>query len=80
MSPHPGQIPAILERAALSRFLSYSLFARTDCESLQRWIHTGNEQDRWSPQVWMGIGGSVLGTLVVAANQPKRRGSRRRYQ
>lgn len=67
--PHPDQVQAILARAEFCRGIGWSMWARTDCESIQRWIHTGNESDRWSPQVLIG-GSLVLGALIVAANQP----------
>jgi hypothetical protein len=62
--PDANDVEAILKRAASCRYILYSLLARTDCESLQRWIHTGDEGDRWSPQVWKGIGGGVLLTIL----------------
>ena len=67
--PHPDHVQAILERAELCRGIEWSALARTDCESIQRWIHTGNEGDRWSPQVWMGIGVAVLGAVILANTQ-----------
>ena len=62
--PNPGDVEAILRRAAACRYILYSLLARTDCESLQQWIHTGKENDRWSPQFWGGIGGLGLAILL----------------
>jgi hypothetical protein len=75
--PDPGQIPAILERASLCRYVDYSIFARTDCESIQGWIQTGNETDRWSSQVWIGIGAAV-GSLLLASAQPTPKSRQRR--
>jgi hypothetical protein len=75
--PEPDQVPAILERTAFCRGIEWSMLARTDCESIQGWIHSGNENDRWSPQVWMGIGLGVLGVIALASGQPKQR---RRYR
>lgn len=72
--PHPDDVPAVLERTASCRFIKYSIFARTDCESLQRWIHSGEERDRWSPQVWIGAGAVVASiALIFAQPEPKRR-------
>jgi hypothetical protein len=76
------QVPFILHRTELCRYIDYSLLARTDCESLQRWIHTGNEQNRWSPQVWTFVA-TVFGSIVVALVQhqpPQRIHRRRRYR
>jgi hypothetical protein len=73
--PDAQHVPAILARAAQCRYLPYSIPARTDCESLQRWIHTGLEQFRWSGQVWTGMA-TVVGAVIVAAvtadQRPKR--------
>ncbi len=66
--PHPADVGAILQRTESCRYLAYSLFARTDCESLQRWIHTGDENARWSPQVVTGVAALLL---ALAFNQPK---------
>lgn len=75
--PNPDQVPAILERTEQCRFIEWSIFARTDCESIQGLIHSGNEQDRWSSQVLLGIGVGVLGAIALASSQPKQR---RRYR
>lgn len=75
--PRHDQVPAILERTEFCRGIGWSMLARTDCESIQGWIHSGDEADRWSSQVWIGIG-AVLGGIVLAANQPKQR--RPRYR
>ena len=76
--PHPDDVPAILQRPDFSRYIPYSILARTDCESLQRWIHTGAEDDRWSPQVWKAVAGAVIsGSIALACSQPKRRQTRR---
>jgi hypothetical protein len=66
--PDPDDVEAILERTASCRYILYSLLARTDCESLQRWIHTGNEADRWSPQVLIGVG--LAAVITLACTQP----------
>ena len=78
--PAADQIPAILERTERCRLIEWSILGRTDCESIQGWIHTGEEKDRWSPQVWIGIGLGVFGAIAVASNQPpqRRRSTRRR--
>src|SRR5262245_36779072 len=47
--PDPQFIDAILQRTAMCRGLKYSIPDRLDCESLQRWIHTGCEAFRWCP-------------------------------
>ena len=78
MRPDADQVPAILERTEQCRFIQWSILARTDCESIQGWIHSGDEADRWSSQVWIGIGAGVLSVIVLAANQPKQR--RPRYR
>jgi len=56
----PDQIPCIRYRTESCHLLGYSFLARTDCESIQRWIQTGNPADRWSPQVVAGVGTAVL--------------------
>lgn len=63
--PEPDQVPAILERTERCRFVEWSILARTECESIQGWIHTGNESDRWSSQVWMALPFSVQSLLRV---------------
>lgn len=68
--PTPDQIPAILQRTEQCRFIEWSILARTDCESIQGWIHSGDEQDRWSSQVWIGVG--VVGAIVLASQQQRR--------
>ena len=75
--PQPDQVPAILERTEFCRGIGWSMLARTDCESIQGWIHSGNENDRWSPQVWIGIGAGVLSAIALASSQPKPTRSRR---
>lgn len=67
--PHSCDVGAILQRTEFCRFCEYSFFDRTDCESLQRWIHSGDESDRWSPQVLAGV--AALGCLALYVNQPK---------
>lgn len=74
--PHSADVGAILQRTASCHFVAYSLFARTDCESLQRWIHTGEENARWSPQVLAGV--ALLGGIALAFIKPNVRQSRRR--
>lgn len=69
--PEPDRIPAILERTEQCRFIEWSILARTDCESIQGWIHSGDEQDRWSPQVWIGVG--LVAGVIALASQPKQR-------
>jgi hypothetical protein len=74
--PYPEYIPAILHRAAHCQHLVYSVPARMDCESVQRWIQTGLEQFRWSGQVWTGIltvAGSIIVAAVTAEQRPKGR-------
>jgi hypothetical protein len=44
-----------------------------DCESLQRFIQTGEEADRWCPQLWKLIAGcAALGFLFAIAGNQKR--------
>jgi hypothetical protein len=50
----------ILERCKPLYGLQYAIPGRQDCESIQRFIHTGREADRWSPQVWTGIAAAVV--------------------
>ena len=50
----------ILGRCQANCCLKYSIPRRQDCESLQRFIQTGREDDRWSPQVWTGIAAAVI--------------------
>src|SRR5258706_236255 len=38
----------ILQRCQANCCLKYSIPQRQDCESLQRFLHTGREEDRWS--------------------------------
>ncbi len=60
----PDQIPGIRQRTERCYLVGYSFLARTDCESIQRWIQTGNESDRWSPQVVAGAGAAVLAAAL----------------
>jgi hypothetical protein len=71
--PEPEEVPAVLERTAFCRGIEWSVLAQTDCESLQGWIHSGNENDRWSPQVWIAIGAGVLSAIALANGQSKQR-------
>lgn len=66
----PAHLQLILARCLATWHLKYSIPARLDCESLQRFIQTGQEEDRWSPQVWTGIGiVAVVGLVFALANQ-----------
>jgi hypothetical protein len=56
----------IIARCCALRGLWYSFSARTDCESLQRLIQTGQEIDRFSPQVQGAIGATAL-VLILGA-------------
>ena len=47
-APTPEHAFAMLQRAAECRHVKYSIPERLDCESLQRWIHTGLEPCRCS--------------------------------
>jgi hypothetical protein len=75
--PEPFALSAILWRAAQCRGLKYSIPERLDCESLQRWIHTGLEQYRWCPQVWSLLA-VVVGSFVIASQESKPQRRRRR--
>jgi len=70
--PAPGQVPEILKRTEQCRHLPWSIMNRTDCESIQRWIHSGDENDRWSPQVLLGVG-TAIAALVFALNRQQSR-------
>lgn len=59
----PEHVRAILQRCQELCCRDYSILKRQDCESLQRYIHTGQEADRWSPQV---VGAIVLTAVAVA--------------
>jgi len=61
----PDQIPGIRYRTERCHLVGYSFLARTDCESIQRWIQTGNEGDRWSPQVVAGAGAGLLALALI---------------
>jgi hypothetical protein len=56
---------AILWRCQATCGLKYSIPRQQDCESLQRFIHTGREQDRWSPQVGLGMAAAMVLGLVL---------------
>lgn len=71
---------AILQLCANVRYLPYSIFQRQDCESLQRWIHTGGREEyRWSPQLWTGIA-TVAFAVVYAAIKSEPTKKRRTYR
>jgi hypothetical protein len=73
--PDQLSVPVILGRSPQCRGLKYSVPERLDCESLQRWIHTGKEEYRWCPQVWTLIL-TVAGSLAIGyfkTQPPKRR-------
>jgi len=53
--PQPHEIPAVMQRTQRACGLKYSVLGHTECESLQRWIQTGDEKDRWSPQLLLAI-------------------------
>lgn len=58
----------ILQRCERLRCLKYSIPQKQDCESLQRFIQTGREADRWSSQVaWTGLVASVAITWGIVA-------------
>jgi len=58
----------ILQRCERLRCVKYSIPQKLDCESLQRFIQTGREDDRWSPQVvWTGLLASVAVTCGIIA-------------
>jgi hypothetical protein len=59
----------ILQRCEKLCCLKYSIPQRQDCESLQRFIQFGNENDRFSTQVWNVIGASLLVGVVVMASR-----------
>lgn len=71
--PDPDAVPAILARTLSCCGIGWSMLARTDCESIQGWIQSGNEDDRWSPQVCMGIGAGLLGAIALVNNLPQQR-------
>ena len=58
----------ILQRCERLRCVKYSIPQKLDCESLQRFIQTGREEDRWSPQVvWTGLFASVAIACGIVA-------------
>jgi len=63
-----NELDAIVERARRACGIPYSILARTDCESLQRWIQSGKEEDRWSTQLWFALGLGGLGLLFFGSN------------
>ncbi len=68
----PDQIPGIRQRTEQCHLVGYSFLARTDCESIQRWIQTGKEGDRWSPQVVAGAGAGLLALgLIFGSSKTK---------
>jgi hypothetical protein len=76
-------VAGTLQRTAYCQNVPYSIPNRTDCESLQRWIHTGLEQYRWNPQIWTLVATLVGGVAIAYFNtneKPKRRKSRRTYR
>ena len=71
--PPAYAIPGILARVPRCRYLPYSIYNRQDCESIQRWIETGEEKYRFSPQVWTAVAlvAFSLGFGVYQAYRPK---------
>ena len=71
----PDHLIAILARCEATRHMSYSVPAKWDCHSLQRYIQTGREEDRWCPQVWTGIAffAVAVGLAATLANQRQAR-------
>jgi len=65
----PLHVQQILGRCQNFCCLKYSIPQRQDCESIQRFIHTGREADRWSPQVWTGIAAAITVAIMVAVNR-----------
>jgi hypothetical protein len=63
-----NDLDGILDRARRACGIEYSILAHTDCESLQRWIQTGKEEDRWSTQVWWALGFGGLGLFFFGSN------------
>jgi len=61
--------PLILQRTFNSWGLKYSVQNRQDCESLQRWIQTGDENYRWSPQFWSGVAVVVFAIGYAVVNE-----------
>lgn len=77
--PPAHAIPGILARTAQCRYVPYSIYNRQDCESIQRWIDTGEEKYRFSPQVWTAVAllAFSVGYGIYQANKPKPRRRRR---
>jgi hypothetical protein len=64
----------ILARCQASQHIKYSIPGRTDCESLQRFIQTGDEADRWCPQLWKYIAIAAVGAFFFSViNQNSKR-------
>jgi len=62
-------LQSIFQLCAYTQYLKYSIRDRQDCESLQRWIHTGGREEyRWCPQIWVPV--AALG-LALAFNTVK---------
>jgi hypothetical protein len=66
-------VALILARCKLLRHIKYSVPQRLDCESLQRLIQTGKEEDRWSPQVVAALGVGLASILFAILNQRSRK-------
>lgn len=63
-------LQAIFARCEATRLTPYSVPARWGCHSLQRYLQTGREEDRWCPQVWTGIGVvAAVAFVATLANQ-----------
>jgi hypothetical protein len=55
---------AIVNRCVQLQNVWYSIPARTDCESLQGFIHCGREEDRHSSQVQGALGVAALALIA----------------
>jgi hypothetical protein len=77
--PSEAAIPGIVARVPFCRYVPYSIKNRQDCESIQRWIETGEEKYRFSPQVWTfaALLAFSIGYGVYQAYKPKPRRRRR---
>jgi hypothetical protein len=76
--PPAYAIPGILARVPYCQNVPYSVKDCQDCESIQRWIETGQEKYRFSTQVWsyVAIVGFAFVHGITQSSKPKPRRKR----